>query len=196
MRSFNPLLVLILSFVPFVLSFPSPSSRLAKNQISSRQFHYPRTLIDICANIDLSLLLPDVLGLNLGSSTCLCLSAFPLDLSVDSHTKLAAKNIDPIQLDLQMRRLVRHFSFLFTLPSLMLFVFFVFKVQNSGTQCTFPDHSSPRCSSGNVCDFSCLDGFSRGGNSCVCPPPKSVCNGKCGSYPNVCAFCLSWCFWY
>ena len=59
------------------------------------------------------------------------------------------------------------------------------KVEKKGSQCKYPDHASPKCSFGNVCDFDCADGFSKVGASCVCLSPKSVCNGKCGSYQNV-----------
>ncbi|TDL20478.1 hypothetical protein BD410DRAFT_687907, partial [Rickenella mellea] len=45
--------------------------------------------------------------------------------------------------------------------------------------CNYPDHSSPKCSPYNPCDFDCKDGFSHVGNNCVCKAPLKVCNGKC-----------------
>jgi hypothetical protein len=62
---------------------------------------------------------------------------------------------------------------------------YLHKVEQKGIQCTYPDYASPECSCENVCDFACADGFTKSGASCVCPSPKSVCNGKCGSYPQV-----------
>ncbi|KAJ3785760.1 hypothetical protein GGU11DRAFT_703197 [Lentinula aff. detonsa] len=51
--------------------------------------------------------------------------------------------------------------------------------------CTFPDHSTPACTSSNKCGFSCGDGYSlvtkNGQSTCTCASPKSVCNGKCSS---------------
>ena len=127
MRSFNPLLVSILSFITFVASGPlhpnTHSSRLAENPISSRQFHYPRTLIDVCANVDLSLLLNNVLGLNLGSllgHSCLCLSAFPLDLKTDTHLEAVVNILGETKVEALLKNLVRCVAFLFTFPVLTL----------------------------------------------------------------------------
>ncbi|KAJ3735562.1 hypothetical protein DFJ43DRAFT_1058320 [Lentinula guzmanii] len=51
--------------------------------------------------------------------------------------------------------------------------------------CTFPEHSSPACTSSNKCGFTCGDGYSlvnkNGQYSCTCASPNSVCNGKCSS---------------
>ncbi|KAF9652707.1 hypothetical protein BDM02DRAFT_3183394 [Thelephora ganbajun] len=175
MRSFNPLLVLILSFVSFVVSGPLHStthpSRFAKNPISSRQFHYPRALIDVCANIDLSVTLNDVLGLNLGSvlgDICLCLSAFPLNLDLYTDLQLLVNVLGETKLEALLKTLV----------------------EDNGTQCTHPDHASPKCTPGNACDFTCKDGFVKKGGACDCPLPNSVCNGKCGSYPHGCSSAL------
>ena len=176
MRSFTPLLVFILSFVSFVVSGPlhsnTHSSRLTKSYISSRQFHYPRALVDVCAGVDLSLALGDTLGLNLGSLTgdiCLCLSAFPLDLDLDAD------------IETRLKSYVRNGVLLFAPRTLMCLP----KVEKSGTHCSYPDHASPKCTSGNACDFTCMDGFVKNGGTCLCPRSNSVCNGKCGSHPHV-----------
>ena len=123
MRSFNPLLVLILSFVSFVLSGPLHSSthsaRLAKNPISSRQFHYPRAeVVDVCANVNLALV--NVVGLNLLGDICLCLSAFPLVLRTDSRLQLAAHTLGETKADVLLRSLVRRIILRFPIFNLNL----------------------------------------------------------------------------
>jgi hypothetical protein len=125
MRSFNPLLVIVLSFVSFVLSGPlqssTHSSRLARNPISSRQFHYPRALVDICAEVDLSLPLTNVVGLNLrgvSGNICLCLSAFPLNLRTDSRLQVLAHVLGETQVDVILKSLVRHAIFRFPIRTL------------------------------------------------------------------------------
>ena len=124
MRSPTSLLVLVLSFISFAVSGPSHStthsSRLAKNPISSRQFHYPRTLVDVCADVDLSLLLDDVLGLKLGSllgDICLCLSAFPLDLDLYADLQLLVSLLGETKVETLLQTFVRHDVLPFTLHS-------------------------------------------------------------------------------
>lgn len=118
MRSFNPLLVPILSFVTFVASGPlhsiTHSSRHPANPISSRQFHYPRALADVCVKVDVALL--NVVGLNLLSDTCLCLSAFPLNLGVNGKTQLSALG----QTESGLKSFVRHAILLPALHILMV----------------------------------------------------------------------------
>ncbi|KAF9787828.1 hypothetical protein BJ322DRAFT_1105875 [Thelephora terrestris] len=170
MRSFNTLLVSTLSFVSLVASgplHPNPhSSRLVANPISSRQFHHPRALVDVCA--DLRVIALPINIASLLDVTCLCLSAFPLGLDLYQLTALGMTEAG-VEVDLQ---------------SLLL------KVKDHGSQCTYPDHASPQCTSGNVCDFTCMDGFAKNGGSCVCPSPNSLCNGKCGFHPNGCSSAL------
>lgn len=97
MRSPISLIVPILSFLSFAVTahLHSNSSHPARNQISARQFRYPRAVVDICADINQSLI-PEVIGsVDLGSllndfDTCLCLSALPLvsDLEDEILTSL------------------------------------------------------------------------------------------------------------
>jgi len=122
MRSLNSLLILVLSFVSFVISGPlhstTHSSRLAKNHVSSRQFHYPRALVDVCADVDLSLGLGDILRLNLGSllgDICLCLSAFPLDLDAYADLKLIVDLLGETKVEALLKTLVRRNIPLFVL---------------------------------------------------------------------------------
>ena len=121
MRSFNPLLALILSFAALVASGPlhsnTHSSRFAGNPISSRQFHYPRALVDICAEVNLSAILGDVVGLlNLGGlfgDICLCLSALPLDLDFNANLKLSGNTPNQAQVQALVKNFVCYSVFLF-----------------------------------------------------------------------------------
>ena len=126
MRSPISLLVPILSFISFVVAVPfhasSPSSRLAKNHVSTRQFHYPRTLGDVCADIDLSLI-PK--GVDLG--TCLCLSAFPLNLDLSLADSFVEANL---------KTLVRH-SVLSFLPRILMV--------SKGRKQWYPMHLPSQC---------------------------------------------------
>ena len=94
MRSFTSFLVPALSFVSLVAASPLPSTtyptHLTKNAISSRQYRYPRALVDVCADVDLSVIVDDLLGLDLGllGDICLCLSAFPLKVDLDADVSL------------------------------------------------------------------------------------------------------------
>ena len=187
MRGFNPLIVLILSFVSFVASgrlhSNARSSRLPKGPVSSRQFHYPRALVDVCAHVDLSLL-ANVLGLLQASGLgqiCLCLSAFPLDLTADARLGLLVKSLGQAKAQATLKDLVCPTVFLS--PSTFSRCFL--QVAGRGSHCAYPDHALPKCAPGNVCDFSCADGYTRNGASCLCSPPNSVCNGKCGTHPRV-----------
>lgn len=121
MRSFNPFLVLILSFLTFAASSPlhpiTHSSRLTKNSLSSRQFHYPRTIVDVCANVDLSLIFGGIAGLDvlgLFGNMCLCLSAFPLDLDIHAGLALPVKNLGQTKVQSLLQNCVRHAVFLVT----------------------------------------------------------------------------------
>lgn len=107
MRGLTSLIVSVLSFVTLVVSGPlqssTRSSRSAENHVSARQFHYPRALLDVCADVDLS----SVLGLDLGrllGHVCLCLSAFPLDTDLDATLQLLVNNVG----EANLKALVRH----------------------------------------------------------------------------------------
>ena len=120
MHGLSSLFVFALSFVSLAVAGPlnptTPSSRLPKNLISSRQFHYKKALIDICADVDLSVLLDDVLGLDVSllGDICLCLSAFPLNLDLNVDLQLLANVLGGTELDVLLRTLVRHDVLLLT----------------------------------------------------------------------------------
>ena len=119
MRGSTSLLVSSLSFVSLVTSGPlrpTHSSRFANNHISSRQFHYPRALVDVCADVDLSSILGGVLGLNhrsLLGDICLCLSAFPLDLTLDANLQPLVNLVGETGLETLLKTRVCHDLFLF-----------------------------------------------------------------------------------
>ncbi|KAJ4474370.1 hypothetical protein J3R30DRAFT_3251680, partial [Lentinula aciculospora] len=48
-----------------------------------------------------------------------------------------------------------------------------------------PAHAHRECTTEDPCACSCDDGFTKVHGECVCPAPKSVCNGVCGNFPHV-----------
>jgi len=174
MHSLSSLIVIATSFVSLAVAGPfnptTPSSRFAKGPLSSRQFQYPRALFDVCSDIDLGSALESVIGVNLGNlgDICLCLSGFPLDLDLYTNLQVPASLLGGTTLNSLLQSLVK----------------------GDGAKCTYPDHASPACASGNPCGFTCTDGFVQVGAACVCTPPNIVCNGKCGSYQNGCSSAL------
>ena len=138
MRSPTSLLVFVLSVVSFAVSSPlhsvTHSSRLAKSPISSRQFHYPRALVDVCADIDLSLLVDDVLGLNLLGDICLCLSAFPLDLSLDADLQLLVESLGQTEVEALLETSVR--------LGVLLFASHILTVSSQGREVWHPVYLS------------------------------------------------------
>ncbi|KDQ23295.1 hypothetical protein PLEOSDRAFT_1090797 [Pleurotus ostreatus PC15] len=144
----------------FSLILPSIASSLDNNHnprasrtIAARQHRPKRTLLDLCAYVDLSVL--QLLGIDLDLKLCLCLSALPLTL----------------QTNLQLKALVRLLGedgALKLLTSL---------ITGLGQQCHYPPHAKPICD--NHCGFECTDGYKKVGKTCVCAPPMVECRGKC-----------------
>jgi hypothetical protein len=83
MRNFISFVLLSLSVLYFSFALARPRSLTHGSAISKRQHHVPRTLVDVCADLDLAVLANNLLGIDVGDvygRVCLCLSAFPLDL--------------------------------------------------------------------------------------------------------------------
>ncbi|TFY71252.1 hypothetical protein EVG20_g1755 [Dentipellis fragilis] len=138
---------------------------------SSRELHQFRQrgpLLDVCADLDAGLLI------NLGFPAevaakldlCLCLSAFPLQLNVDLGLGAV---IDLLGLNV--------------VSALLEGI-----VGNGPTSqhCKYPPGATPICEAGNPCGFKCPPPLVPKGDQCVCAPPYSECNGKCGSFPKGC----------
>ncbi|KAF9493711.1 hypothetical protein BDN71DRAFT_1432318 [Pleurotus eryngii] len=144
----------------FSLILPSIASSLDNNHnprasrtIAARQHRPKRTLLDLCAYVDLSVL--QLLGIDLDLKLCLCLSALPLTL----------------QTNLQLKALIRLLGedgALKLLTSL---------ITGLGQQCHYPSHAKPICD--NHCGFECTDSYQKVGKTCVCAPPMVECRGKC-----------------
>ncbi|XP_006456052.1 hypothetical protein AGABI2DRAFT_77291 [Agaricus bisporus var. bisporus H97] len=128
------------------------------------------SLVDICASVDLSLLLgiQEVAGLALpndistDSDLCLCLQ--DLDLYLDSDTRLV-----------WLTNLIGQDALLAYLTALI-------DTSPSRQDCILPAHAHRTCNDQDVCHFDCDTNFVRFGNSCICNPPFSVCNGVCGNF--------------
>jgi hypothetical protein len=51
-------------------------------------------------------------------------------------------------------------------------------------RCNYPGGSQPACTQNDSCGYTCINGFQRSGDSCVCPSPYYACNGQCS--PSLC----------
>ncbi|KAK0235201.1 hypothetical protein EDD85DRAFT_69506 [Armillaria nabsnona] len=152
----------------------SPSlvkSHKTPRTLAQRQYHHqPRDLLDICISLDadallkggiLSLLPLDVFaGLNL----CLCLK----DLDIFLDTNVVVDLLDPATKSLLETRLKA-------------------LINTGGEHCdVLPTHSHRVCNNRNPCHWECDSPYIQQGDQCVCPPPKTECNGQCGVFPRGC----------
>jgi len=141
--------------------------------VSLHQYHAPRALLDVCANINLNVLENlhlDLLGLPLGAlvdlDICLCLSLFPLILTTD----------------VQLEALIP----LLGIDKLTTLLTAAINGAPDARHCTYPTHSRPVCSKDDPCGWKCEPPFVKEGDHCACPAPKSLCNGKCADWPHGC----------
>lgn len=138
MRSLISLIAIAFSFVPLAVAGPfgptTRSSRVARNPISSRQFQHSRALVDVCANIDLSLKFEDVPGADPGNlnDICLCLSAFPLDLGLYTDLQGLTSLLGGTGLDTLLQSFVRHDALLLTSQ--------ILTVSSKGQRTRYPVH--------------------------------------------------------
>ncbi|KAA1472658.1 hypothetical protein DENSPDRAFT_778802 [Dentipellis sp. KUC8613] len=137
---------------------------------SSRELHQFRQrapLLDVCADLDAGVLVDLFPTAKVGAQLdlCLCLSAFPLRLDVDLGLGAV---IDLLGLNVVSALLEG--------------------VGNGPTSqhCKYPPGATPICEAGNPCGFKCPPPLVPKNGQCVCAPPYSECNGKCGSFPKGC----------
>ncbi|KZV69608.1 hypothetical protein PENSPDRAFT_753248 [Peniophora sp. CONT] len=143
-------------------------------ELARRQAHIERSLIDVCAALDLDLQLLDILpgGKPLITGhidVCLCLSVLPGFVKSDPACQAAAQHIG-------------HEGVLGMLQDHM-------NNATSKQQCTYPPHAQAKatCDSSDPCgSWECSDGYKKSGDQCVCAAPSTECNGHCGSFPNGC----------
>jgi len=146
--------------------FPLVALLAGAHALSSSPYQ-KRAGSDTCANIEATVEFPNPLNgkpITFGSiSICACLSGIP-NLCNTNPVLLAA-------------------SLVVGTPKVVNFVTILVTTGPGSHICTYPDHASPVCSSGNPCDFTCSDGFTRSDGKCVCNPPFKECSGKCELQP-------------
>ncbi|KAI0270428.1 hypothetical protein BC834DRAFT_818875 [Gloeopeniophorella convolvens] len=130
-----------------------------------------RALLDICVSLDADVLanagpLDIPITAFLGLDLCLCLSALPLAITTDLRLAALANIFGKDALNAVLVALIN------TVPERQ--------------HCSYPPHSKSLCQVGNPCGFDCDAPWKPSGSQCVCPPPYSVCNGVCGSFPHGC----------
>ncbi|KAI0700331.1 hypothetical protein BC835DRAFT_1502679 [Cytidiella melzeri] len=155
----------------------SELSRRASELITARQFHYLQTrapLLDVCASINTDTILgnSEILGIPLkdllGLDLCLCLSAFPLKLG----------------LSLQLDALINKYG----APLINAVLELLIDLSSNKQSCSYPEFSTPICSSTDPCGFTCNAPYTKVGDQCACEAPYTLCNGQCISAPGgVCS---------
>ena len=190
-----------------------PSSSLI---LSSRQHRVPRSILDLCINVNVNLLanasqlgLAPTLGpLDLGSNIhlCLCLKVSidrfphkyqallspPQDLDIFLNTNIDIKAL----IELLGKNTV---STLITalvspiLPVSFNLTHFYKKINTSPdtSKCSIPPHGHHICNSHDPCHYECDPHYVRVGDKCVCAPPYISCNGHCDIFPKVSSLFLT-----
>lgn len=131
---------------------------------------HARTTTDVCANVDAGLKV-NLLGIVVTVGVvdvCLCISGIPDFLKVDAVAKTAVGIAGVAAVTAQLEAMINSAA--------------------DHKTCSYPDNCTPVCSSGSPCGFNCKNGFvpypSDHPTECICPAPKKVCNGVCGSFPS------------
>ncbi|KAJ3492862.1 hypothetical protein NLJ89_g11150 [Agrocybe chaxingu] len=124
---------------------------------------------DVLANATQLLGLESLLGpLNINPDIQLCLCLKDLDIYLDTNADIQAVvgllGKDPV------RALIT--ALINTSPD--------------AHQCTFPQHAHHTCNNNDACHWDCDEGYIREGNTCVCAPPYTSCNGVCGLFRHGC----------
>jgi len=167
---------------PKALYTPTFSAARRTDVLSSRQYHAPRQLLDLCAEVNTNQLVDEILGsssllnINLaalvnsivGLKLCLCLSALPVEIEANADLSLLSGLLPPGELESLLGGLISS--------------------SPNAEQCKYPPNSSPVCSSSDPCGFTCNSPYVKVNNQCVCPAGYVACNGQCAkscasSYP-------------
>jgi len=137
---------------------------LAGVQAMSSSLYQKRAALDVCSNVGCSVSLPNPLDgktIKFGDlNVCLCLSGIP-----------GLVKSDPILLAASL-----------IVGSSKVTDYITSQVKKGGQNCNYPDHATPVCASHDPCSFDCGDGYSASDKKCVCKPPYTECNGKCGTF--------------
>ncbi|KAH9950792.1 hypothetical protein B0H21DRAFT_460379 [Amylocystis lapponica] len=143
--------------------------------LSSRQARVQRDLLDVCVGLDVDLTVnPAGIPVLAGHlDVCLCISLLPDFITTNAVAQAAVNLVDKVTVLTQLEALINS--------------------QSDKQQCTYPPHTTQICELSWPCGWQCTDGYEpytpRGAphpTQCVCPAPKSECNGKCGSFPHGC----------
>ncbi|KAG6856962.1 hypothetical protein H0H87_011632 [Tephrocybe sp. NHM501043] len=125
---------------------------------------------DVCGEVDADLSVPNLLSpgkyINLGHiKECLCLSTLPYFLATHPLALAALALVGEDKTNQLLTDLVHGCP---------------------GQTCKYPPHSVPACQEGNPCGFTCKDGYTPYPDykptQCICKPPYTECNGKCGQF--------------
>ncbi|KAG5729991.1 Protein priA [Termitomyces sp. T112] len=122
---------------------------------------------DVCGDVDADFTV-SINGkhVNLGHiKECLCLSSIPSYISTQSSAVASVALVGKDKTTQTLTDLVHNCP---------------------GQTCNYPSQAVPECQHGNPCGFTCKNGYipypAQKPTQCVCNPPYSVCNGKCGMF--------------
>ncbi|GLB41032.1 hypothetical protein LshimejAT787_0902470 [Lyophyllum shimeji] len=138
--------------------------------IAQRQHRPKRDLIDICISAEAGVLLSPLLAIlnPITAHANLCLCVHDLNVFLESD------------LGVQLGGLLGGTNILEAAATLLL------NTSPESHNCHFPPHSHHVCKP-DPCAYECDKPYVPGpGKTCVCPPPLTECNGKCGTFPNGC----------
>ncbi|KAK0444221.1 uncharacterized protein EV420DRAFT_1007803 [Desarmillaria tabescens] len=164
-------LLTVLFSTAFAASPSLIKSHKTSRTLAQRQYHrQPRDLLDICLSLDADVLLKgDILSLLpldifTGLNLCLCLQDLDIFLDTNVAVNLLGPDVKSL-LETRLRALIN----------------------TGGEHCdTLPAHSHRVCNNHNPCHWKCDSPYVQEGDQCVCPPPKTECNGKCGVFIRGC----------
>ncbi|THH30633.1 hypothetical protein EUX98_g3550 [Antrodiella citrinella] len=127
-----------------------------------------RTTTDICAEVDAGLSV-SLLGISIVIGlieVCLCVSGIPAFVKTDA-VAIAAVNIAGV-------------------ASVSADIEAMINTAKGHQKCSYPDNFEAGSYYRTPCGFNCINGFSpspaKDPKDCVCLPPKTVCNGICGTF--------------
>ncbi|KAF8816459.1 hypothetical protein BYT27DRAFT_6447209 [Phlegmacium glaucopus] len=145
--------------------------------VSSRQHSLPRSILDLCINVNVDLLadasqllgLDPIVGpLGLGSNIQLCLCLKDLDIFLDTNVDIQA--------------LVG----LLGTSTVSALITALINTSPGTLQCSFPPHAHHTCNNSDPCHYECDPHYVRVGDTCICAPPYTSCNGDCDIFPRGC----------
>ncbi|RDB26726.1 hypothetical protein Hypma_005394 [Hypsizygus marmoreus] len=138
--------------------------------ITQRQHRASRDLLDLCISLDAGVLASVLQILDpLAAKLHLCLCLKDLNIFLDTDLGLLLGKLLGGKDDLAVALEV------------------LINTSSHTQQCSLPPHAHRACVINHPCAFICEPPYVQSGETCICPPPMSECNGQCGNFPHGCS---------